>query len=207
MGRRTWALIALLAVVAMGCAAVAVVAFQQRSDAQQRQDDAEAQVGEVGTDLDALRSQVADQEDTLADLDSRAAELRSMFTPAVLTAVSQVQAEAITGACDTARTATRDDTPPPAGEQAAAYAAATAPAGHETLDGLAPRWGRMLDSTALQAEIDRCAADEEAIIEAEAAAQASAAAAEAARLDSVPPCDRSQLTINSPIRGTYCVND
>lgn len=32
-------------------------------------------------------------------------------------------------------------------------------------------------------------------------------AIQAERLDSEPPCDPSQLTISSPERGTYCVND
>lgn len=183
------ALTALLVVVAIGCATVAVVAAQQRSDAQQRQGNSEAQIGEVGTELDTLRSQAADQEETLADLDTRAQQLKSMFTPDALTAITQVQAEAITGACDTSRTAARDGTPPPAGEQAAAYAATTAPAAHDALEGLPQRWGSMIDASALQAEIDRCAADEQAAIDAEAAAAAAVAAQS-------PPVDCAGETID-----------
>lgn len=171
MGRRAWVLTALLVVVAVACAAVAVVAAQQRSDAQQQKDDAEAQSTDAATELDALRTQAAGQQATLTDLDTRAQQLQSMFTPDVLTAIGQVQAEAIAGACTTARTATRDGTDLPAGDVAASYAAATAPAAHDNLDGLPPRWSRMIDPTALQAEIDRCAADEQAIMDAEAAAE------------------------------------
>ncbi len=204
MGRRAWALTALLVVVAVGCAAVAVVASQQRSDAQQRQDDAEAQLADASAELDTLRSQATDQEAALTDLDTRAQQLQSMFTPDVLTAIGQVQASAIEGACAAARTATRDGTQLPAGDAVVAYAVTTT--SDDALEGLPARWGRMVDPTVVQTEIDRCATDEQAIMEAEAAA-AAAAAAESARLDSVPPCDPSQLTITSPIRGTYCVND
>ena len=205
MGKRAWAITAVCGLVTVACGITAVVAAQNRADAEHRQAVAEEQ-GVNTTDLAALRAELDAQHDTQARLDAQAETLSALFTPDAVNAVAQVQADAMPGACALARTATRDATPPPNAESYTAYtiAAATNPA----LDGLPDRWGRMVDPTQIQAEIDRCTAEETAIIEAaRQAAAAAAAAADSARLDSVPPCDPSQLTITSPVRGTYCVND
>lgn len=205
MGKRRWAITALCGLFTVACGLTAVVAAQNRSEAEDRQAAAEEQVVST-TDLAALRTELDAQHDTQARLDTRADTLDAMFTPDAINAVAQVQADALPGACALARTATRDATPAPNAQSYVAYAiaATTSPA----LDGLPDRWGRMIDPTQIQAEIDRCTTDEQAIIEAaRQAAAAAAAAADSARLDSVPPCDPSQLTITSPVRGTYCVND
>jgi len=67
------------------------------------------------------------------------------------------------------------------------------------------QWQAFLRPGQVRTSIASCAAEEAAEIAAEQAA--AAAAADAARLDPSPPCDPSQLTINSPVRGTYCVID
>ena len=173
MGRRALAITALCGLVTVACGVTAVVAAQRRSEAKRRQDAAQEQLLD-GTDLESLRSDIDTQHATQADLDARAADLSAMFSPDAVNAVAQVQADAMPGACALARTAIRDATPPPNAE---AYvtdtvAAATNPA----LDELPDRWGRMIDATQIQAEIDRCAADEQAIVEAERQAAAAAAA-------------------------------
>lgn len=178
MGRRAWAITALLGLVAAACGITAVVATQNRADAEQRQEAAEQQLLDHASDLGSLQTEVDSQAATQAELDSRVDTLATMFTPDVLGAVVQVQADAVPAACASARTATRDAVALTTGDSVMVFAVASAPAAHPVLDGLPQRWGRMLDPTAVQAEIDRCAADEAAIIEAERQAAAAAAAAE-----------------------------
>ena len=157
MGKRAWAITAVSGLLTVACGITAVVAAQHRSEAEHRQA-AEEQVVNT-TDLAALRSELDAQHDTQARLDNRAEALSALFTPDAINAVAQVQADALPGACALARTATRDATPPPNAESYAAYAiaATTSPA----LDGLPDRWGRMVDPTQIQAEIDRCTTDEQ----------------------------------------------
>ena len=162
---------AVCGLVAVGCGVTAVVAAQHRSDAEGRQAAAEQQFSNA-TRLEALRAELDTQHDTQARLDARAETLTALFTPDAVNAVAQVQADALPGACALARTATRDATRPPNAESYVAYAVAAAT--NPALDGLPDRWGRMIDPTQIQAEIDRCAADEQAIIDAEAAAAAAA---------------------------------
>ena len=179
MGRRTWAITVVCGLVTVACGITAVVAAQHRANAEDRQAAAEQQLSNT-TDLAALRTELDAQHDTQTELDTRAETLSAMFTPDAVNAVAQVQADALPGACALARTATRNATPPPNAESYAAYAiaATTNPA----LDGLPDRWGRMIDPTQIQAEINRCTTDEQAIIDAEAAA-AQAAADDLAQLE------------------------
>lgn len=178
MGKRAWAITAVCGLVTVACGITAVVAAQNRADAEHRQA-AEEQVVNT-TDLAALRTELDAQHDTQAQLDARADTLSALFTPDAVNAVAQVQADAMPGACALARTATRDATPPPNAESYVAYAVAAAT--NPALDGLPDRWGRMIDPAQIQAEIDRCTADEQSIIDAEAAA-ARAAADDLAQLE------------------------
>lgn len=164
MGKRAWAITAVCGLLTVACGITAVVAAQHRSDAEDRQAAAEEQAVDT-TDLQALRSELDAQHDTQARLDARAETLAAMFTPDAVNAVAQVQADALPGACALARTALRAATPPPNAESYAAYAVAAAT--NPALDGLPDRWGRMIDPTQIQAEIDRCATDEQAVIDAE----------------------------------------
>ncbi len=171
MGRRTWVIAAVCGLVTVACGVTAVVAAQHRADAEHRQAVAEEQVVNT-TDLEALLAELDTQHDTQARLDNRAETLSAMFTPDAVNAIAQVQADALPGACALARTAAGDATPAPNADSYVAYAVAAAT--NPALDGLPDRWGRMIDPTQIQAEIDRCAADEQAIIDAEAAAAAAA---------------------------------
>lgn len=169
MGKRAWAITAVCGLVTVACGITAVVAAQHRSEAEQRQAAAQEQTVDT-TDLQALRAELDAQNDTQAQLDARADTLAAMFTPDAVNAVAQVQADAMPGACALARTATRNATPPPNPESYAAYAVAAAT--NPALDGLPDRWGRMIDPTQIQAEINRCTTEEQAAIDAEAAAAA-----------------------------------
>ena len=203
MGSRTWALTGALIVVAAALGAWTATNLQARSNSLDHQEVADDLHAVVAARQERLDTRVADTEQTLTETQALVEELREYFAPRVLAAVSRVQANAVETACGQARSATRDGNPPP-GAQAVidlAVAATTSPA----LASLGDRWATFLHPAQVQTEIDSCAADEAAQIEAER--QAAEAAAEAARLDRVPPCDPSQLTINSPVRGTYCVND
>ncbi len=169
MGRRSWAITALCGLVTVACGVTAVVAAQRGPRPKTAKTPPKTQLLD-GKELDSLRSDLDTQHATQADLDNRAETLTAMFSPDAVNAVAQVQADALPGACALARTAARDATPAPNADSYVAYtvAAATIPA----LDVLPDRWGRMLDPTQIQAEIDRCAADETAIMEGEAAAAA-----------------------------------
>lgn len=191
MGRRTWAITALCGLVAVACGVTAVVAAQNRSEAEDRQAAAEQQLS-TATRLEALQTELDAQHDAQTELEARAAALAALFTPDAVNAVAQVQADAMPGACALARTATRNATPPPNPESYVAYAVAAAT--NPALDGLSDRWGRMIDPTALQTEIDRCTADETAIMEAERQAAASAAATQC-------PSDTSLVSADGVIDG------
>jgi hypothetical protein len=100
--------------------------------------------------------------------------LKSLYTPDTLRAVIAVQAEALAAGCDAARRATRDGTEPGSGQ--AAVDLTTAGATDAVLADVPNRWADMVDADLVQAEIERCAADEASIMEAEAQAAAEAAA-------------------------------
>lgn len=201
MGNRTWALLGLAVVAAVALGAWTVTRAQAWSEAADRQDRADEVLAVATAHQQRLDARLLDAEQNLAGAEAAVRDQRRYFIPAVLTAVTRVQASATETVCGQARTATRDGTALPDPQAALDRAVADA-ASRPSLAGL-DEWERFLQPGEVQAEIDACAADEAALIEAER----QAAAAEAARLDRNPPCDPSQLTINSPTRGTYCVND
>ena len=147
--------------------------------ADQRED--EARDGTLDRDLAAAR-------DAEAAAIDRADSLGALFTPEVLTATHEVQTGAADFGCTAARTAVRDGTDLPTGEDVAAFAVATA--ANDSLDVLPSEWGQMVDAEVVQAEIDRCAADETTLIETERRAAAAAqAAADAAAAPDLNTCD------------------
>lgn len=172
MDMRRWVITAVLGLLALACAAAAVSATSSRADADDRHDSAEQELSATTADLQEVQAESEAQQEAQSALDSRAERLAALFTPDVLASVLQVQADTVSAACSSARTATRDAAELPTGRAVVDYAIAAGPSTESDLDGLSDRWGRMLDATAVQAEIDRCAADEQAIIDAEAAAAA-----------------------------------
>lgn len=206
MSKGRWAITAGLAVVSVACVLLTVTANNHRANAEDRQDADEEQLLETASELEDLQADVNARTDAQADLQTRADTLDAIFRPDVLSAIVQVQADTSDGACASARTATRDATAPPTGDSVVAFAVATAPSGHAELDGLPGQWGRMLDSAAVQAEIDRCAADEQAIIDAEAAAAAAAAAATARQAAADAPIGYAQCLADFPDTPGLCAD-
>lgn len=195
-------LVAMLAVAVL-LVGIAVVSLSSRSRATDRQAAAETELADLEDQRAGLEAQVEPLRSDLADQQARLAAVEAHFAPPAVEAVTSAQATMVEGGCSLARSAARDGGPLPDADQVIDLTTPTVVEAHPALEGL-DRWTEMIDSAAIQAEVDSCAADERAAVEAEAAA---AAAAEAERLDSEPPCDPSQLTITSPVRGTYCVND
>lgn len=195
-----------LAVATVAFVGVAVIAGLEWADARDRfvgAEDREAVAGDDGS----LALDLAAAQDAAQGATDDAERLRALLVPDVVTAVVRVQTSAVDSACVAARTATRDGSARPTGESVLAFAvvATTDPA----LDAVPARWSEMLAPALVQAEVDRCVADETAVIEAERqAAAAQAAAAADSRAAASAPCRPDQLTItNSPTRGTYCVDD
>lgn len=174
MSRRAWAVTALLGLVIVACGGAAVLGTQRRAEARDRQQAAQQQLPDAIARVERIRSDVEEQRRTQADLVARAEALRANFTPDVIAAVMNVQADSLQGACALARAATRDATPTPAGTAVVDFAIAAAPTTTAALSGMPDSWGQMVDPTPIQAEIDRCSADEAAVMEAEAAAAAAA---------------------------------
>lgn len=186
MSRRAWGAVALFGLVIVACGGAAVLGMQQRADARDREQAVREQLAEAIVRVERLRAGMETLEADQAALDGQADTLRQNFTPEVLAAVAAVEAGAIPGACDQARQAIRNDLVAPTGDAVVEFAAATAPATVPVLDDLPDSWMRMIDTSTVQIEIDRCVADETAIIEAEAAAAAAAAAAAEERFCGVP---------------------
>lgn len=186
MSRRAWAVTALLGLVIVACGGAAVLGTQRQAEARDRQQAAQQQLPDAIARVERIRSDVEEQQRTQADLVARAEALRANFTPDVLAAVMNVQADSLQGACALARAAMRDATPTPVGTSVVDFAVAAAPTTTAALSGMPDSWGQMVDPTQIQAEIDRCSADEAAVMEAEAAAAAAAAAANEQRFCNQP---------------------
>lgn len=171
MTSRTWALTLALVLVAVGLGAWTAVNAQTWSEAADRQDDADAVVAVAAERHERLDAQVSNAEQALSERQAEVSGQRRYFTPEVLAAVSEVQSTATDAACQQARAATRDGNDLPAAQVVVdlAVAGAASPA----LADLDDRWAAFIGPAVVQTEIDACAADEAALIEAELAAQRS----------------------------------
>lgn len=178
---------------------VTVVAARNWDDARDQGDSTQATLDELAVASESTAADLGAALQAQADAEGRAGRLRRLFTPEAVDAVVQFQDQTVASGCDVARTATRDGTELRTGVQVVDYAVATTT--DPALDDLPDRWPQMIDPTAVQAEIDRCAADEAAVIEAER--QAAAAEVESSR----DPCQQMVDQLIAEGRGPGWVED
>lgn len=198
--RHTAAVIAVVLGVAVAVfVTVTVMAARNWTDARDRGASTQAALDELAVTSESTAADLGAALQAQADAEGRAGRLRRLFTPEAVDAVVQFQDETAASGCDVARTSTRDGTELRTGVQVADYAAATNT--DPALDGVPDRWSQMIDPTAVQAEIDRCAADEAARIEGER--QAAAAEAESSR----DPCQQMVDQLIAEGRGPGWVED
>lgn len=176
MSSRTTIATVLLTVVAVVFLGVAVKASGAWSDARQGRDAAQTGLDTAQVDAESVAVDLGAAQQGQARAEQRTDRLSAVFTPQAVTTVATLQARVTEGSCTAARAATREGTDLPTGAEVIEFAVAAST--ESTLDNVSDRWADLLDSAQAQTEIDRCAAEEAAAIEAERdAADAAAAAA------------------------------
>ena len=201
MSSRTTIATVVMAVATAVFLGVAAKAGAAWSDARQDHDVAQTGLDAAQVDAESVAIDLGAAEHGQARAERRAEQLRGVFMPQAVTAIATVQTTVTESACTAARTATREETGLPSGAQVIEFAVAAST--DSTLDNVSDRWAELIDAAPVQTEIDRCAAEESAAIEAERQAASAASAAAAA---SESPIGYSECLADIPDYPELCLD-